>query len=158
MTSSAGVLPAADATDSDDVRWALETAHAMWMRGDQAEALKWLRRAAETASEEGADMRSLMLARAAADLRIELDAGASAPPPAAEPGAAPQPGAAASSLFSDEPPPSAPPPPGAASAPPPADAAAQAAARAASQFAAAASAAVTPRSEAVTPPRPASAV
>ena len=56
-------------SDSDDVSWALETGRTMWTQGDHQEGLKWLKRAADTASEEEDDMRSLALAKAAADLR-----------------------------------------------------------------------------------------
>lgn len=66
-------FPAAADDDSEDVRWALETANAMWGRGEARDALRWLRRAAETASEEDDDVRSVMLAAAAADLRSHLD-------------------------------------------------------------------------------------
>lgn len=55
-------------TDPEDVSWALSTAEAMWSRGDMGEALKWLRRAAEAASEAEADERALALAKAAANL------------------------------------------------------------------------------------------
>ena len=54
-------------SDSDDVSWALETGRTMWTQGDHQEGLKWLKRAADTASEEEDDMRSLALAKAAAD-------------------------------------------------------------------------------------------
>src|SRR5258708_3612931 len=75
-------LPAATATDPSDVVLALETAHALWRNGDSRDALKWLRRAAETAEAEGDDMRALPLARAAAELTDLLPPGPSAPPAA----------------------------------------------------------------------------
>lgn len=62
--------------------WALSTAGAMWGRGDLAEAVKWLRRGAEAASEAEHDDRALQLAKVAADLTGQLGAGGSAPPPA----------------------------------------------------------------------------
>src|SRR5882672_4113565 len=86
-------LPAATATDPSDVVLALETAHALWRNGDSKDALKWLRRAAETAEAEGDDMRALSLARAAAELSDLFPAQPSAPPaarpsaPAARPSA-----------------------------------------------------------------------
>jgi hypothetical protein len=89
--STARSLPAAEASDSDDVRWALETATALWAKGDAQEALRWLRRAAENASEAGADLRAVMLAKAAAELRSELPATASVPPPPPAPEPAPPP-------------------------------------------------------------------
>jgi hypothetical protein len=83
----------AEPSDSDDIRWALETASAMWAKGDHHEALRWLRRAAETASEEGADVRAVELAKMAADLRGQL-----ALPQSEAPAAAPQ-GDAASAVV-----------------------------------------------------------
>jgi hypothetical protein len=69
------ITPASDASDSDAVALALETARALEAQGDFREAARWLRRAADEAEQEGNDSRVVMLARAAADL-----AGASAPP------------------------------------------------------------------------------
>lgn len=68
-------------TDSDDVRWALETANAVWARGDIREALQWIRRAAEAAAEVGADMRAVQLAKSAAELRTLQDVPRTMPPP-----------------------------------------------------------------------------
>jgi hypothetical protein len=53
----------------------------MHSRGDRGDALKWLRRAAEAASEEQADDRALELAKAAADLASALGPTTNAPPP-----------------------------------------------------------------------------
>lgn len=75
-----GALLHAQTSDSDDIRWALETASAMWTKGDYPEALRWLRRAAETASEEGHDVRAVELAKAAADLRARFGSTSEAPP------------------------------------------------------------------------------
>lgn len=61
-------IPQPTASDPEDVSWALSTAEAMWARGDVAEAVKWLRRGAEAASEAEADERALELAKAAANL------------------------------------------------------------------------------------------
>ncbi|HEY6558146.1 MAG TPA: hypothetical protein VI072_12765 [Polyangiaceae bacterium] len=85
MTSAGaeGAFLHAQTSDSDDIRWALETASAMWTKGDYPEALRWLRRAAETASEEGHDVRAVELAKAAADLRARF-ASRSEPPPAVQ--------------------------------------------------------------------------
>jgi hypothetical protein len=47
---------------------ALETAQALEVRGDIAEAARWLRRAANEAEKQGNDTRVLALAHAAADL------------------------------------------------------------------------------------------
>jgi hypothetical protein len=60
--------PAPSPRDSDDVLLALQTAHALEMRGDLAEAAHWLQRAANEAEKQGNDMRVLALAHAAADL------------------------------------------------------------------------------------------
>ena len=61
-------FPAAKPDDVEDVSWALSTAEANWNRGDHADAIKWIRRAAEAAAEAEADDRALELAKAAADL------------------------------------------------------------------------------------------
>jgi hypothetical protein len=79
-----GPIPPAKKDDSEDVAWALSTAEAMCARGDRSDALKWLRRAAEAASEAQADDRALELAKAAADLASTL-APTSTPPPPSRP-------------------------------------------------------------------------
>jgi hypothetical protein len=61
-------VPAAKREDPEDVAWALQTAEATWSRGEHADALKWIRRAAEAASEAEVDDRALELAKAAADV------------------------------------------------------------------------------------------
>lgn len=77
-------LPQAESADTDAVQVALQAAHTLWSRGDASESLRWLKRAAESASDEGADLRSLQLAKAAAELRAKLFPSASdAPPPLA---------------------------------------------------------------------------
>jgi hypothetical protein len=68
------MIPKAREDDPEDVSWALSTAATSLSRGDRVEALKWLRRAAEAASEAEHDERALELAKAAADLSV-------APPP-----------------------------------------------------------------------------
>jgi hypothetical protein len=78
---------------------AIETARALFRTGERLDALRWLRRAAERAEEAGDDLRSVSLARSAADLSTELQS--VAPPPTSPP-----------------PPRVSPPPPIAASAPP----------------------------------------
>lgn len=74
-------FPAAAPDDPSDVALAVQTAAALWRQGDSREALKWLRRAAETAETEGDDMRALTLARAAAELKDRLPHLTSVPPP-----------------------------------------------------------------------------
>jgi hypothetical protein len=61
-------VPEATQDDPEDVSWALSTAEAMWARGDHLEGIKWVRRAAEAASEADNDGRALVLAKAAAEL------------------------------------------------------------------------------------------
>jgi hypothetical protein len=61
-------VPEPKPDDPEDVSWALSTAEAMWARGDHAEGIKWVRRAAEAASEAESDERALELAKAVADL------------------------------------------------------------------------------------------
>jgi hypothetical protein len=67
-------IPLAKKDDIEDVAWALQTAEATWSRGDRADALKWIRRAAEAASEAELDDRALELAKAAADVASLLAA------------------------------------------------------------------------------------
>ena len=81
-------LPQADSADTDAVQMALQAAQTLWSRGDTTESLRWLKRAAESASDEGADLRSLQLAKAAAELRAKLfPSGSDAPPASASAGA-----------------------------------------------------------------------
>ena len=61
-------IPTPRLDDDEDVHWALSTAGALWGRGERGEALKWLRRAAEQASDVNADARSLELFKAAAEV------------------------------------------------------------------------------------------
>lgn len=63
----AGIPPARD-TDSEDVAWALQTAEALWKRNERADAIVWLRRAAQAAAEIEDDDRAIALARDAAEL------------------------------------------------------------------------------------------
>ena len=68
--------------DPKDVAWGLKTAETCWKRGEGSEALKWLRRAVEAASEAEEDARALELAKVAADLATQI-ASVAPPPPAA---------------------------------------------------------------------------
>jgi hypothetical protein len=125
-----GPIPPARKEDSEDVAWALSTAEAMYARGDRGDALKWLRRAAEAASEAQADDRALELAKAAADLAgiIGPTTSVPPPPPAPMPSRPPPPVQASRPpppvQPSRPPPPSRPAPVAVASKPPPAAAAA----------------------------------
>ncbi len=77
--------------DEEDVSWALSTSNALWGRGERAEALKWLRRAAEHASDVNADARALHLFKAAADISTRLSNPPAPPsvPASASPSASP---------------------------------------------------------------------
>lgn len=54
--------------DSTDLRWALETAVAMWVRGSREQTLKWLHTAMQTATSEGRHDRAYALGRVLSDL------------------------------------------------------------------------------------------
>lgn len=68
--TAGGPFPQALPNDPEDVAWALSTGQAMWSRGDILEAIRWIKRASESASDAGADDRAFALARAAADLKM----------------------------------------------------------------------------------------
>lgn len=71
--------------DDDDVAWALQTAQVQWKRGGQADAIVWLRRAADTADQLGLVWRAAELRRSADELTTEL-ANAAAGPGSRPPG------------------------------------------------------------------------
>lgn len=75
-----GIPPAKD-SDAEDVAWGLQTAEALWKRGERIDAVVWLRRAAQAAAEASADDRALELARSAAELSDWMAAQMSGPPP-----------------------------------------------------------------------------
>jgi hypothetical protein len=113
MADRAPIPPPVDA-DPEDVFWALSTATTLYNRGEHAEALRWLRRAAQQASDQGADERALVLMKAAADLTTSF----SVPPPA--PSVAPPPRPSAPPPLPKRAAPPAPPrPPSVPAAPPP---------------------------------------
>jgi len=74
------LLPGPDPNDSDDVTVALQTARALQKKGDLEESLRWLRRAAEAAEQEGNDRRAVALARAAADMTSWIGTSEKTPP------------------------------------------------------------------------------
>lgn len=74
-----GIPPAKD-TDVEDVVWGLQTAEALWKRGERGDALVWLRRAAQAAGDASDDDRALELARLAAELSEWMASAAAAPP------------------------------------------------------------------------------
>lgn len=89
-------VPEAKPEDPEDVSWALSTAEAMWARGDHLEGIKWVRKAAEAASDAEDDMRALELAKAASDLttlisRRSMASAPDAPAPEARAAEAPRP-------------------------------------------------------------------
>jgi hypothetical protein len=62
------VIPPAKDSDAEDVAWGLQTAEALWKRGERIDAIVWLRRAAQAAGDAADDDRALELARSAAEL------------------------------------------------------------------------------------------
>jgi hypothetical protein len=67
-------IPQPLSADNETVITALETAALFGAKGDALEAVRWLRRAAESAGEAGDDVRALALSRFAAELNEELSA------------------------------------------------------------------------------------
>ena len=65
-------FPQALGDDDDDVAWALQTAQVQWKRGAQADAVVWLRRAADSADQLGLVWRAADLRRSADELTVEL--------------------------------------------------------------------------------------
>lgn len=80
-------MPLAEVSDAAEVSAALETARKLWSEGHALESVRCIQRAAENAEAAGNDLRALVLARAAADLRAEVSVG-SDPPGAMTEGAA----------------------------------------------------------------------
>ena len=83
-------IPRALTTDAEDVVWALQTAEALWKRSERADALLWLRRAAQAAGDAEDDDRALTLASSAAELADWIAHGrddATTTRPVASPGA-----------------------------------------------------------------------
>lgn len=75
-------IPSAKDSDPEDVVWGLQTAEALWKRGERIDALVWLRRAAQAAGDTSDDDRALELARVAAELTDWMaNAPSGMPPP-----------------------------------------------------------------------------
>lgn len=74
------LFPSASQTDDESVTSCLETARALWEKGDVRESIRWLQRGATAAEEAGDDGRALVIARSAADLVAELGPLSSRPP------------------------------------------------------------------------------
>jgi len=66
-------IPAGEAGDSGDVAVALEVAGALWEKGDNDEAIRWLKRAVDAASEAGEAARAASLRQASAELEASLE-------------------------------------------------------------------------------------
>jgi hypothetical protein len=79
MTELSPNLPRTEAGDAQEVALALETARALWTKGQGLESVRWIQRAAENAESSGDDLRAVSLARAAADLRAEVSVGSEPP-------------------------------------------------------------------------------
>lgn len=75
-------IPPARPTDAEDVVWGLQTAASLWGRGERTDAVAWLRRAAQAASDANDDDRALELARIAAELADWVSQEGGAVPPA----------------------------------------------------------------------------
>lgn len=74
-------LPRVEPNDPAEVALALETARALWVKGQGLESVRWIQRAAENAESSGDDLRAVSLARAAADLRAEVGVASEPPGP-----------------------------------------------------------------------------
>jgi len=61
-------FPEPEPDDAEEVVALLTTGSSLWLGGEKAEAVRWLRKAQESADAAGNDVRSLDLARKAADL------------------------------------------------------------------------------------------
>ena len=84
------VFPRPSASDADDVVWTLQTAAVQWQRGLRADAIVWVRKAADTATQTGHVERAEELRNHAARLAEFLwidpeDSGAGASPSPLEP-------------------------------------------------------------------------
>jgi hypothetical protein len=73
-------LPNIEPDDADMVVLALETAQTLWENADHRESLRWLRKAAEAASDAGADTRAVSLAKSAAEIATAIDLSPTHPP------------------------------------------------------------------------------
>jgi len=104
------VIPAPLPDDDDDVAWALQTAAVQWNRGQQGDAVVWIRRAVDAAIACGNARRTSDLARLASQVADMLAVRASQAPSAPLPSRPPSPsGSDVDDLLSA--PPAAPGPP-----------------------------------------------
>lgn len=102
--------------DSVDMRWALSTADSLWSKGDRTDAIRWLQRAAQAASDAELDGRALELAKVAAELTSILTE-SQRPPPNSKLPSFPVPPHPAPAEFTPIAPPVSTPPPAAARPP-----------------------------------------
>jgi hypothetical protein len=72
-TSDTARYPEPDDSDLEEVHCALSVGTTLWCRGDETEALKWLRRAATAAADRDADLRAVELFKAAADITTQME-------------------------------------------------------------------------------------
>lgn len=84
MVDTSTNFPATDDNDVAEVSDALETARVLWSNGHALESVRWIQRAAENAESAGNDLRAVSLARAAADLRAEVNVSSEPPGPVTE--------------------------------------------------------------------------
>src|SRR5688572_4537409 len=81
MSAEPPAFPKALDDDDDDVAWALQTAGVQWERGGHADAVVWLRRAAEAAIEAGKFTRGADLQRGATAVESWVERGVAGPAP-----------------------------------------------------------------------------
>jgi len=81
MNSEPPAFPKAIDDDDDDVAWALQTAAVQWERGGHADAVVWLRRAAQAAVESGEFGRAADLERGAREVEGWVERGVVGPEP-----------------------------------------------------------------------------
>lgn len=89
--SSPSPFPSPRLLDDEDVRWALSTGGALWLRGEHHDALCWLRRAADRSSELDDDVRTMELLRSLDLCFRSLSAPRSTPPDGERPTLPPEP-------------------------------------------------------------------
>jgi hypothetical protein len=81
MSAEPPAFPKALDDDDDDVAWALQTAAVQWERGGHADAVVWLRRAAQAAVESGEFGRAADLERGAREVESWVERGVVGPAP-----------------------------------------------------------------------------
>ncbi len=74
------LIPRPAPGDSVDMRWALSTADSLWSKGDRVDAIRWVQRAAQAASDAELDGRALELAKVAAELSSVMSESQRPPP------------------------------------------------------------------------------